>query len=220
MAQGGILGCRDFKLLRPGHRQTMEVLDRYSRQRNKKQWLEPLSTARSPLAYLMTEPDVASLMQPSFPMSCVRSGEWNMCCNAKNGGLRRRRSGAARSYIVMVRSRRRNTPKHAPPFYGSGAADTRLEKLRPMQVPYGPGRMHRMALPICASPMSGFRPASSGWRSKGFGSAQGPSPDRAAMTPLMRAIRTIGNGAGIFECAKRSLEAKPSARKMAQFGAN
>lgn len=194
----------------------MEVLERYSTEAQKQQWLVPLLEGEIRSAYLMTEPDVASSDATNVAMRCVRDGDSYVLDGEKwwSSGAGDPRCAI---YIVMVRTGDEDAPKHQRHSMVLVPAETPgIEKVRAMEV-YGHddaphGHLHLRFTDVRV-PVENLILG----EGKGFEIAQG----RLGPGRIHHCMRAIGQAERALELmCTRALRREAFGKPLAQLGAN
>jgi acyl-CoA dehydrogenase len=194
----------------------MEVLERYSTEAQKQQWLAPLLDGEIRSAYLMTEPDVASSDATNVSMSCVRDGD-SYVLNGEKWWSSGAGDPRCAIYIVMVKTGDEDTPKHQRHSMILVPADTPgVEKLRAMQV-YGHddaphGHLHIRFTDVRVPAENLIL-----GEGKGFEIAQG----RLGPGRIHHCMRAIGQAEHALEMmCRRALRREAFGKPLAHLGAN
>lgn len=194
----------------------MEVLERYSTEAHKQQWLVPLLEGEIRSAYLMTEPDVASSDATNVAMSCVRDDD-SYVLNGEKWWSSGAGDPRCAIYIVMVRTGGEEVPKHQRHSMVLVPADTPgIEKVRAMEV-YGHddaphGHLHLKFTDVRV-PAENLIVG----EGKGFEIAQG----RLGPGRIHHCMRAIGQAERALELmCTRALRREAFGKPLAQLGAN
>lgn len=194
----------------------MEVLERYSTEAQKQEWLVPLLEGRIRSAYLMTEPDVASSDATNVAMRCVREGG-SYVLNGEKWWSSGAGDPRCAIYIVMVKTGDDDTPKHQRHSMVLVPADTPgIEKVRAMEV-YGHddaphGHLHLRFTDVRVPAENLIL-----GEGRGFEIAQG----RLGPGRIHHCMRAIGQAERALEMmCKRALRREAFGKPLAQLGAN